>query len=110
MLVHFTMGKLVGLKWFKLPKSFKRVYRHPPGDTGCTDSEPVVYLAEVHDGAASQERKQDGKDIKEGDGDKMEGSDFVTGQMQLTLHKKQFCVTKFCRKSFLFVMSGVRLN
>lgn len=79
----------------------------------CTDSEPVAYLAEVHDGAASQERKeekkQDGKDIKEGDGDKMEGSDFVRGQMQLTLHKKK-SVAKFCRKSFLFVMSGIRLN
>ncbi|XP_053094682.1 putative sodium-coupled neutral amino acid transporter 10 isoform X4 [Pangasianodon hypophthalmus] len=38
--------------------------------------EPVDHLAEVHDGAASQEhkeeKKQDGKDTKEGDGDKME--------------------------------------
>lgn len=43
----------------------------------CTDSEPVVHLAAVHDGVASQEnkeeKKQDGKDPKEGDGDKMEG-------------------------------------
>ncbi|XP_017338813.2 putative sodium-coupled neutral amino acid transporter 10 isoform X2 [Ictalurus punctatus] len=39
-------------------------------------SEPVVHLAAVHDGVVSQEnkeeKKQDGKDPKEGDGDKME--------------------------------------
>lgn len=43
----------------------------------CKDPEPVVHLAEVHDGTANQEqkeeKKQDGKDAKEGDGDKMEG-------------------------------------
>lgn len=42
-----------------------------------TDPEPAAHLAEVHDGAASQEHKKekkpDVKDTKEGDGDKMEG-------------------------------------
>lgn len=43
----------------------------------CTDPEAVVPVAELHDGAPIQERKedksQDGKEAREGDGDKMEG-------------------------------------
>lgn len=43
----------------------------------CTVPDSVVHLPEVHDGAAIQEhkedKKQDGKDAKDGDGDKMEG-------------------------------------
>lgn len=57
----------------------------------------MVRLAEVHDRATSQElkedKKQDRKDTKEGDGDKMEGNfgiSSIRSQIQLTLHKNLF--------------------
>ncbi|KAK3529592.1 hypothetical protein QTP70_032010 [Hemibagrus guttatus] len=49
--------------------------KKPADSESVKHPDPAGHLAEVHDGAASQdkeEKKQDGKDNKDGDGDKME--------------------------------------